>query len=161
MCYIFNMPRKTIINLSLFIIVVLIFALGINVTPVHKAGAMDRVFEKINLFLHFSPASKAEYWQKLVDVRLTNLKSIVEQNNLDLIEETSSRYSTYVGRYSDYIINNQIRSQKEIAIGMFNKHLETLPSLQAKYKYDSAWWLLIQHDINTLNIFKEKIDKEL
>lgn len=161
MCYIFNMPKKTILNLFLLIIVAVIFAMGINMAATFKEGAISRVFEKTKLLFQFSPEGKAEYWRKLVEVRLDNLKSAVDQNNLGLIEETSSRYSTYVGRYSEYVLGNRIRGQKEAAIEMFNKHAEILSSIQTKYIYDSAWWLLIQHDINTLGIFKEKIGKEL
>ena len=40
---------------------------------------------------------------------------------------------------------------------MFEKHKEILGSLRDKFEYDSAWWLSVQHDINTIDIFKDKI----
>ena len=122
-----------------------------------KVTGIGKVFERANLFLRFSPDSKAGYWRKLVDRRLTELVAVVEENNLDMFEETTSRYSTYVGRYSDYILAKNLDNQKEITRKMFAKHLEILEPLRDKYEFESAWWLLLQHDINTIRIFSDKL----
>lgn len=127
----------------------------------HKAGVFAKLLERVNLAVRLGSEGKAKYWQKLTDVRLAELKMIVDENNLDLIEETSSRYSTYLGRYSEFIINKKVRSQKDTILKQFASHSDILTGLRDKYKYDSAYWLLIQHDINTITIFKNRIEKEL
>ena len=126
-----------------------------------KAGVFAKLFERVNLIFRFGSESKARYWQKLTDIRLAELKMVVDEGNNDWVEETSSRYSTYLGRYSEFVIKKQVKSQKETILKQFESHSEILAVLRDKYKYDSAWWLMIQHDINTIDIFKNRIDKEL
>ena len=87
--------------------------------------------------------------------------SVAENSELGVFEETSSRYATYVGRYTEYIVTKKLSGQKESTNQMFNKHKEILTPFLYKYDYNSAWWLLLQQDIDTINIFQKKINNEI
>ncbi len=130
-------------------------------TVTRKAGVVEKFLERINFAMKFDNESKAKYWQKLVDLRLAELKMEVDMNNIDLIEETSSRYSTYLGNYSEFIINKKVINQRDSVLKQFDVHATVLAELRDKFKYDSAWWLMIQHDLNTITMFKDKVEKEL
>lgn len=126
-----------------------------------KAGVIAKVLERANLIFKFSGLDRARYWQKLLDIRLAELKMEVDDENFDLVEETASRYSTYLGRYAEFVIGKKIIDQKETILDQLKVHSEVLSKLRDGFEYDSAWWLMIQHDVNTIQIFKERIEKEL
>lgn len=130
-----------------------------NTTLTRRVGVVGKIFEKAGLFLKFNPVSKSIYWRKLVDKRLAEMKLVVEQDRLDIFEQTSSRYSTYLGRYSNYIVSKNLTSQKKIAEQMFNKHTEILKPLRDKYEYDSGWWLMLQQNIDTIDILKKIVEE--
>jgi len=115
-----------------------------------RASDLDKVFEKIGLFM-----------RSLIDKRLFEMGSVAENSELGVFEETSSRYATYVGRYTEYIVTKKLSGQKESTNQMFNKHKEILTPFLYKYDYNSAWWLLLQQDIDTINIFQKKINNEI
>ncbi|KKU10929.1 MAG: hypothetical protein UX13_C0001G0020 [Candidatus Woesebacteria bacterium GW2011_GWB1_45_5] len=128
-----------------------------NTTVQGKSSVWGRVGEKAGLFLKFSKNSKAVYWRKLLDIRLAELKYSVEDDKIDFVEETASRYSTYLGHYTNYLAKKNLTGEKDITLSMFAKHQGILSSLRDKFEYDSAWWLSIQHDINTIDILKAKL----
>lgn len=130
-----------------------------NISINKRVGIFGKINEKIGLFLKFSSKSKAKYWRKLIDTRLAEIKYVVDADKINDIEETTSRYSTYLGHYTNYLEKKKNGSEKEITLAMFEKHKDILISLRDKFKHDSAWWLLIQHDINTLDILKDKLER--
>ena len=155
--------RKTLIFLTL---AVLLFALPassfakdgyqFNASASGVAGFSQKVSEKIGLFLKFTKTAKAGYLRTLLDKRLAELVWAADKN-IDMVEETTSRYSTYAGHYTNFIADKDVAGEKEMAALLFDKHTEILADSQKKFEYDSAWWLSIQHDINTLRILREKI----
>ena len=161
------MLSKTVTALSVFFILVVFVTSAVIAgsnyefkTKVdHRASFWEKVSEKINLFTKFNKVGKAKYWRELIDTRFAEIKYAVDGSRLGDIEDMTSRYSTYLGYYSEFLIKNNLSSEKEITLSMFGKHSEILKGLQQKYEFDSAWWMLIEHDINTLVIFKDKIQK--
>lgn len=117
------------------------------------ASLPEKVSEKIGLFLKFDKKAKAAYLRKLLDKRLAELVWAADEN-INMVEETTSRYSTYAGHYVNFINSKDVESEKEMVPAVFDKHKEVLAEKQKKFEYDSAWWLSIQHDINTLDILK-------
>lgn len=124
-----------------------------------KATFINKIFEKTGLLIHLNKSSKAKYWRKLVDKRLAEFKLVVENDDRGAFEEASSRYSSYVANYSDYLLNANLVNEKSITKQQFDKHQEILNTFKNKYEYNSAWWILVMHPINTLEIFKLKIEK--
>lgn len=126
-----------------------------------KAGVVAKIFERINLLTKFSAEDKAKYWQKLTDIRLAELKMEVDDKNFDLVEETASRYSTYLGNYAGFLIAKKVIGQKQTFLDQTDSRLGILTELRDRFEYDSAWWLMIQHDINTIGIFKDRLSQQL
>ncbi len=111
----------------------------------------DRIFEKFFAFFKFSDKDKLKYQLDLLDTRLGEIKFVVESNKGDLIEESSSRYSTYLNRISDLIEKGKDDINREEIVSQLKSHQSLLTELQKKYEFESGFWILLQHDINTLN----------
>lgn len=120
------------------------------------AGKIEKVKEKLSLFLKFNKVAKVDYYQYLSEKRLAELVYAVE-NDVNSLEQTASRYSTYIGTLTNYVLANKITGEKQDLVSMFERHTRIIESLQKKFEFESGWWLAIQHDINSLGIFKDKI----
>lgn len=124
-----------------------------------KTTFLNKIFEKTGFLIQLNKSSKAKYWRKLVDKRLAEFKLVVENDDRGAFEEASSRYSSYASNYSNYILNSNLVNERNITKQQFDKHQEILNTFKNKYEYNSAWWILIMHPINTLETFKLKIEK--
>lgn len=123
----------------------------------HIAGRVEKLGEKIALLLKFYKKSKADYYQYLLEKRLAELVYVVENDQINSVEETASRYSTYLGILANYVETKRVVEKKEDILSTFDRHSRVVENLQKKFKYESGWWLAIAHDINSLKLFKEKI----
>lgn len=124
----------------------------------HVAGLFEKISEKISLMLKFNQEDKADYYQELLDKRLAEIEFVTENGQGDLIEETSSRYATYLSTVSDFIISNKINNKKDSVLKTLEEHLKVLESIQSNFEFESGWWILIQHDINLVKDAKNKIN---
>lgn len=116
-----------------------------------------KVTEKISLILKFSAQSKVDYYKYILEKRLAELTYVIESDQIDLVEPTASRYATYSGIVSDFVINKKVTTKKEELIKTFERHEKLLLQLQSKFEHDSGWWLAIQHDINNTKSFRDKL----
>lgn len=127
----------------------------------HVASVVEKFKEKITLFFKFSNSDKYDYQKYLINKRLSELKYVVESKQGNLIEETSSRYSTYLGTLSEFVIKNKLSIKKEDTLAVFLEHIKIIEKLQEEYESESVFRMLLQHDINTLKLFSEKFKSEL
>lgn len=123
----------------------------------HVANVMDRLKEKITLFFKFSITDKILYQQQLVEKRLAELKYVINDGQGDMIEEVSSRYAAYVGKFSEEVISKGTAADREKILTMYSSHSVMLETLRDHFPANSGFWLLLQHDINTIQIYTEKI----
>lgn len=126
----------------------------------HIAGRLEKLKEKLTLFFKFNKKDKTRYYQFLAGKRLAELSYIIENNQIKFVEETASRYSTYIGTLTNFVVKNKVSSEKEELLKMFDRHIKIIEGLQRRFKFESGWWLAIQHDINSAKLFRDKI-KEL
>lgn len=123
----------------------------------HIARGIEKIQEKFTLIFKFSKQNKADYHQYLAEKRFAEFKYAVDNDKYDLIEETSSRYTSYLGRLSEYVLEKNIISKKDSLLSMYDTHIKIITELQKQYEYDSAWWLLSQHGINVAREFSSKV----
>lgn len=116
-----------------------------------------RFLEEATLHLKFKREAKASYYQYLIEKRLAELEWIIENKKFDFVEDASSRYATFLGKFTHYIIANKMRDQKEPVLNMLSRHKEVITKLQENFQFESGWWLLLQHDINSTQIFADKL----
>lgn len=125
----------------------------------HTATFIEKVKDKINLFLKFDKKSKVDYHQYLAEKRLAELEYIIRTDQIDSVEKFASKYSTYIGHLTNYTVKNQVKEKKQDIISMFDRHIVVLKKIQTRFEFESGWWLVLQHDVNSAKIFKEKINQ--
>lgn len=150
--------KKIFSLLAVFVFLLAPFNVSADSVKVdHLATRVEKLKEKITLFFKFNKSDKANYYQYLVEKRLGEMTYVIENNKIDLVEETASRYATYLGQLTDYVRKNNLSGEKSDLLEIFERHTKIISESQKKFKYDSGWWLAIQHDLNTIIILKDQI----
>lgn len=114
----------------------------------HIANIQEKVKEKLTYFFKFNKTAKVEYQEYLTEKRLAELSWTIKSNHIDGVEPTASRYTTYLEKLitlvNTYGLTGEVKKLKETSL----RHIDILTDLQSNFKYDSGWWLAIQHTIN-------------
>ena len=127
----------------------------------HIANVFEKLGEKVTLFFKFSKKDKADYENYLIEKRLSELKYVVDSKQGNLIEETSSRYATYLSSFSDLVIKNKLSNKKNEVLNLYSRHKKILEELQNTFETDSVFRMLIQHDIDTIKLFSTRVKDNL
>lgn len=146
---------KKLITLLVFIFLVTIF-----VFPLHSFAAepqikvnglpstVDKIVEKIELFLTFGDDNKVSFQERILEKRLAEL-FYATNKDVDLVEPTASRYNTYAQRLNEYMMNKTVKNKVVEVEDKLSKHVQILIELQNKYKSNSGWWLAIQQSVDS------------
>lgn len=131
---------------------------GFDIQPAtHMANFLEKVGERVVGYLRFSKESKASYYLALLDKRMSELAYSVEDNKLDYMEATTSRYSSYLGTTSTFVLNNNLTVYKNPLLELLARHKAYLESINDRFPANSAYWLLIRQDLDTIRIFTDKL----
>lgn len=123
----------------------------------HIANIRERLSERITLFFKFSAEEKISYQKMLAEKRLAELQYVIEEKKGDLIEETSSRYSTYLGRLTQQLVSSRLIGRKDEILKIFDLHSQVIEELTSKIDRDSGFWLLLQHNANSIKLYSDQI----
>ncbi|MDO8503259.1 MAG: DUF5667 domain-containing protein [bacterium] len=123
----------------------------------HVAGGVEKVKEKLTLFFNFKKEDKARYRQYLTEKRLAELKYVVDTNQIDSIEPVASRYSTYAGLLTNFVVKEEIKTKRDDLLTMFERHRQIVEELQKGFKFESGWWLMLQHNINVTKLSSDQL----
>ena len=121
--------------------------------------SVERLMENIVGFTKFTKQSKVDYYKELTLKRIAELKYVVDNKLLSEVERSSQRVSFEVGTLSDYISANksELLKQSSEITNFLTGFQDLFANLRDKYPANSAYWLLIQHDINSININLQKL----
>lgn len=122
--------------------------------------SVKRLGEKILLFTKLTKESKANYYKDLTQIRLAELKYVVEGNLSNEVERSTQRLSYQIGILSDYVRSNKsdLSGKMKTTDGLLGSYKELLSYLRDKYPANSSYWMLIQHNINTIDLNREKLN---
>ncbi len=115
--------------------------------------------EKVFMKLELTMPGRAKYMISLLDQRLLELQKIVEKKKIGYVLETASRYSTWAGRTTDFILENDLTEQKDLLLVQLTKHREVLEQIYDKYpkNTDDREYKYIEDDINYLELYMQKL----
>lgn len=115
--------------------------------------------EKVAIvLLSYNPQKKLSYYEKLLDIRLAELKYIVDHRDIANIQVASQRYFSTAGQLTSYFLSKpNLLSQKGAVIGLFSNHSIVLEKLKASYENTTAEWRLLRDDINYLADYSKMI----
>lgn len=111
-----------------------------------------RLEEKTILFLlSFNSQKKLDYYEKLLNVRLSELKYIVDHKDISNIQVASQRYFTTAGQLTNFLISKgSLAGNKETIKQLFTEHIKIIEILKKSYDNTTAEWRLLRDDGNYL-----------
>lgn len=167
------MERLTKILLILFLQVIITnptLSIALASTPNQKMEIKDesinpgsiyyplkRAWEKIRERIIFSPDAKITYHASLTAMRLSELNYVVEKDLPGEYQTSSERFAYQAGILVDDLIRYNKTDQKEKVADDFKSYTKVLELLRDKHPANTSFWMLIQHDINTLQILTQKL----
>lgn len=148
-----------------FISIGFIYAEGVEqvelpVTSINPGSfyySFKRLFEKGQEKFIFSQESKKSFYESLLKMRLSELNYVTSKRVLSEIQGSSERFAYQAGILTQELVKQNKITEKENLIKEFERYANFLPSLRDKYPANSSFWMLVQHDINTLSILSERL----
>lgn len=119
--------------------------------------SFKRIWEKFALFVLFWPQSKLNYENQLLDIRMAEFKKIAEGRELGEFQKSSERLSYQAGILTDQIKDSENEQDKQELKNKFSSLNKILPGLRDLYPANSSFWMLVQHNINTLEILSGQL----
>lgn len=119
--------------------------------------SFKRLWEKGLERLQFNTQSKINFYFSQFQVRIAELNYVVENKFLSEVQQSSERLAYQAGMLTDLLIEQNNNEEKQKYIKEFEKYKQSLEKLRDVYPANTSFWMLIQHDINTLEILSEKL----
>lgn len=114
-----------------------------------------RLIEKGREKIVFSESGRVSFYSSLLKTRLAELDYVTGKKALSEIQGSSQRFAYYAGVLTEAVIKTV--KEKDSFSKVFGEYGEYLQTLRDRYPANSSYWLLIQHDINTLGILAERL----
>lgn len=116
-----------------------------------------RLWEKTRERLIFSTEGRVKFYDSLLDKRLIELKYVSENKLLGEMERSSQRLSFQAGVLKEELkkLNNAKRIQQ--VLDKYEVYSKLLGKLRDLYPANSAYWLLLQQNIDTLKILSDSL----
>jgi membrane protein YqaA with SNARE-associated domain len=83
---------------------------------------------------------------------MAEVKYVVSKKHFDYLEETTSRYSTTAGKYTNYLIKHKLKDKKQSTLDQFTSHQGLIKRFEESVESGSGLWMLLEHDYNALEI---------
>lgn len=156
--------NKYRIQLALIIILILtvISLLGSRkANPDSILFPLKRGQEKVFLKLQSSPSDRVDYMSSLLETRLQELQSQVNNKSYGYILPSASRYSTLAGQITELIVANNMVDKVNALKSQFERHKKVLDDLYVIYpkNTDNMEYKYIQDDFNYLILYLDKLAK--
>jgi len=105
----------------------------------------------IPLILSTNPQKKLDYYEKLLGIRFSELKYIVDNKDISNIQVASQCYFTTAGQLTEFLTSrNELALNKEAVIKLFTEHIKIIEALKKAYSDTTAEWRLLRDDANYL-----------
>lgn len=128
-----------------------------TINPDSLLYSLDRFLEKLLYNIQFSSTSKVNFHKSLLEERFAELDYIASNKLLGQFETSSKRFAAQAGTLVEFMKNSNVEDDKEDIKKRLKEYREYLPRLRDKYEANSSYWMLIQQDIDSLNLYLEKL----
>lgn len=129
----------------------------ISVNPGSFYYPFKRIIEKGKGRLIFSQETRVSFYESLLKIRLSELNYVTDKKVLSEIQGGSERFAYQAGILTEELIKQNNVNMKANIIKEFEKYRNFLANLRDRYPANSSFWMLVQHDINTLSILSERL----
>ena len=128
----------------------------ITTEPGTLSYQIKRLLEKISGNLLFFSDSKLNHEKKLLNTRFSELQYIAASENLEEVQRSSERFAYQAGIVAN-LVQDASPKEKEKVINLFKIYKEDLNQIKFYFEMDSGFWILILHDINTLDLLTARL----
>lgn len=130
---------------------------SVKITPDSFYYPFKRLWEKTRERFIFSTEGRVKFYDSLFDTRLIELKYVSENRSLGEIERSSQRLSFQAGVLKEELkkLNHAERIQQ--VLDKYEMYSKLLGNLRDLYPANSAYWLLLQQNIDTLKILSDNL----
>lgn len=118
-----------------------------------------RLWEKIAEKFQFNNDTKFKYSSSLIDKRMSELGYIVKNRRLDEVQRSTQRLAYQVGTLTEFLIKQGDRKMKDQIKTKINSFSPALSELRDNFPANSSFWMLVQHDINSLKEYSDKLNR--
>ena len=118
-----------------------------------------RLWEKIAEKFQFNDEAKFKYSNSLIDKRMSELGFVVKNKRLDEVQRSSQRLAYQVGILTEFLVKQGDKGMKEQTKTQINSFAPALSELRDNFPANSSFWMLVQHDINALKEYADKLSK--
>ncbi len=125
--------------------------------PGSPSYPLKRLSEKVFLKFLFFPNLRINFEKNLLDKRFSELIFVVDNDLLDEIQRSSERFAYEAGIYTNDLLNGSKESKEKVKAD-FNQYTQNLQLVRDVYPANSSYWMLIEHDINSLKILSSRLD---
>lgn len=115
-----------------------------------------RLWEKSRAKIFFNRESRVEFNESLLKTRLAELNYVVERKFLSEVQTSSERFAYQAGILTEELVKAS-QDKKEEALKSYDQFTKLLEKIRDNYPANSAYWMLVQHDINTLSILSGRL----
>ncbi len=122
-----------------------------TVLPNSPSYVYKRIKEKAGMVFRLNSKAKFEYSKKLLEKRLSELVTFVDNKDTSVIVPASQRFSYQAGVTTNLASKLKNSPKQDVSI-LFEKYAKILAEQRDNYPANSASWLLIQQNIDTLKI---------
>lgn len=102
--------------------------------------------------------SKVALYRDLTLTRAAELDHVVTKKQLADFQTSAERFSYYAGKLTEAAGNSDKEVKEEIKQD-FEKYLKHLELLKTNFEYNGSYWMLIEHSINSLRLYSEKLSQ--
>ncbi len=128
-----------------------------SINPDSLYYPFKRILEKAEEVFAFSKDSKRVFYNNLLKIRLSELNYVVIEKRFSAVEKSSKRFSYQAGILTDELIKQNNEDEKQKQIKEFGQYNNLLATLRDNFQANSSFWMLIQHDINSLNQLSDRL----
>lgn len=128
-----------------------------NTLPGNSKYPFKRLKERIKYLLTFSQKEKFSYRQILLEKRVSEFVSLVENKNQSDLANSSQRLTYQAGILAESVVKGS-KEDKELVLTLFAKYKPILDKMRDHFPANSSFWLYSQQDIDTLNILEAKLE---
>lgn len=123
--------------------------------------SLKRLKEKVTLGMLFVwPQKKSDYYEKILNVRLAEVKYVTDNKDLNQIENSTKRYAAAAGNYTEYILSKEsLKDNKNHAKDLLNSHLIEVETYKNNFESTRAEWRFVEDDVNSLKILLTKLSE--
>jgi len=102
--------------------------------------------------------NKVSLYRELTLTRLAELDYIVSKKQLGDFQTSNERFSYYAGKLTETAASSGKETKDKIRAD-FDGYKNKLEQLKTTVEYGTSYWMLLQHSINSLTEYSDKLSK--